>query len=308
MFITDQLTPIEMLSELLTLSDCSAIDTRRFRNLGHDKNLCPAFQSRIETMLRAYKAHRTDVHDIQGPRDEGVDVDLRYDLEGPHRAGLQIKSFKEIDDWKEGRDPSFMKSLKAQVLAAVHHLGCEDYFILVCTDEIHHKKQIRMICSELKQVAPVRIVLPHHALSLYERNDEQISVLVTQLLCKHDAVLEAAINEAAVMAPDLAFVQLALLCRACEGQVTISQEELGEVYEDWLDSSSSAATPNGIGDLLMDLDGNGFCLSTDGIDQLAIGDFSTSWLALYFDQKQRNPGLDVRRRLSLLLEITPTAY
>ena len=232
MFITNELTPAEMLSELLSLGGCEPADTHRFRGLGHDSDLCPSFRDRLGAMLTAYKAHRTDVQDVQGPRDEGVDVDLRYDFNGPHRAGLQIKSFQEIDDWAAKRKTGFVQTLKAQAATAVLGLGCDDYHILLCTDEIAHKKQIRTICSELKAMTNVRIVLPRHALALYEHSDEAVSVLVTQFLCEHDAVLDAAMTEAKQMAPDHAFVQLALLCRACEGQTTISQEDLLGIYDD----------------------------------------------------------------------------
>lgn len=57
-----------MLSELLSLKGVSAADTKRFEELRHDKHLCPGFRDRVETMLSAYKSHRTDVQDTQGMR------------------------------------------------------------------------------------------------------------------------------------------------------------------------------------------------------------------------------------------------
>lgn len=156
MFITNQLTPVEMLSELLHLPGRDKAETACFRKLGHDKHLCPAFRDRVEAMLAAYKAHRTDVQDVQGS--------------------------------------------------------------------------------------------------------------------------------------------------------AISQPELMEIYDEWLESSAAGGSGDGVGELIWSLDGGGFCYSVEGgDDRLAIGDFSTAWCALYFDQLQRYGG-DVRRRLSLLLGIAPPAF
>jgi hypothetical protein len=81
MFITNPLTPAQLLAELLSLRHRSKADTVSFRPLRHNSDLCPAFQEKVDEMLDAYMRHRTDVQDIQGPRDGGVDVLLRYEFE-----------------------------------------------------------------------------------------------------------------------------------------------------------------------------------------------------------------------------------
>ncbi len=123
MFITNQLTPAETLSELLNLKGYSKADTERFRKLRHNDHLCPGFRERVDGVLDAYKSHRTDVHDIQGPRDEGVDVLLTYAFDGEHRVGLQVKSFDEIEAWRTKRDKEFVQRLKAQHATGVHKLA-----------------------------------------------------------------------------------------------------------------------------------------------------------------------------------------
>lgn len=307
MFITNQLTPVEMLSELVNLKGLSLEDTKRFRTLKHDKHLCPGFRERTATMLDAYKSHRTDVHDTQGFRDEGIDVHLVYNHEGEHHAGLQIKSFDEIEAWATKRDPSFMLRLKAQYAAALSNVGADYYYIMLCTDEIAHKKQIRSICSEFKQFREARIVLPRQALAFFELDDEWIATFVTQALCEHDAVLEAARAEATRMDPDHAYMQLALLCMACEGEKSVSQERLLEIYEEWLElSPGGSPIDERLPELIWALNGGGFTYGTEGEDSLALEDFSTSWCALYFDQKQRRGG-DVQGRLAMLLSILPSS-
>jgi len=305
MFVTNELSPLEMLSELVSLNGVSSEDTKRFAELRHDKNLCPGFRDQIETMLGTYKSHRTDVQDTQGIRDDGVDVQLRYYQDGNHRVGLQIKSHKEIEDWKTKRDDHFVMRLKSQLSAAVANADVDFYFVLLCTDEIAHQKQIRFICSELKQFDNVRIVRPIQALTFFELDNSWISAFVTRKLCKSDPLLEAARTEACSMVGDHAFILLTLMCMASEGQRFVTQEQIFEIYDEWTELVASAASVHErLGDLLWQLDSNGLSVTTDGVDRLSIADFPTSWTALYFDQKHRLGG-DIRTRLVQLLEILP---
>ena len=152
MFITNHLTTAEILSELLDLRGYKKSDTEEFSSLRHDRDLCPAFRERVNAILEAYLSHSTSVHVTQGLRDDGVDVMLTYesDDDGLHKAGLQIKSYKEIDDWANKKTSSFIMNLKAQCAAAVQKVRVDDYYLLICADEVLHKKQNELICSELK--------------------------------------------------------------------------------------------------------------------------------------------------------------
>lgn len=305
MFITHELSPLEMLSELVSLEGVSTADTKRFEELRHDEHLCPGFRDRVEAMLGAYKSHRTDVQDIQGMRDDGVDVQLRYHQDGDHRIGLQVKSHKEIVGWKTKRDPDFVMRLKAQLATAVANVDVDYYYVLLCTDEIAHARQIRVICSELKQFDKVRIVRPRQALTFFELDDTWISTFVTQILCQSDPLLEAARNKASSMEGDHAFMLLTLMCMACEGERIVTDERLSDIYDEWTELSPTAAPADErLPALLWHLDGNGYNFSTVGEDGLTIADFPTSWTALYFDQKHRLGG-DLRTRLAMLLGIWP---
>ncbi|UWR48929.1 hypothetical protein [Phaeobacter inhibens] len=305
MFITHELSPLEMLSELVNLEGVSSADTKRFAELQHDKHLCPGFRDRVEAVLDAYKSHRNDVQDTQGMRDEGVDVQLRYHQDGDHRIGLQIKSHKEILDWKEKRDSNFVMRLKAQIAAAVANADIDYYYVLLCTDEVAHTRQIRFICSELKQFDKVRIVRPRQALTFFELDDTWISTFVAQILCKSDPLLDAARHQASSMEDDYAFLLLTLMCMACEGERVVTDERLSEIFDEGADLSPTAATANErLPEILWQLDGSGFNFSTADRDGLTIADFPTSWTALYFDQRHRH-GEDIRDRLAMLLGIWP---
>jgi hypothetical protein len=304
MFITDQLTPAETLSELVSLKGYSKADTERFRKLRHNDHLCPGFRERIAVMLEAYKSHRTDVHDIQGARDEGVDVLLRYTLDGEHRIGLQIKSFDEIEAWRTKRDREFVQRLKAQQATGVHNLRVEDYYLLLCTDEIEHKDQIRLICSELKQFAGLKIILPRQALAFYELADVEVQAHVTRLLCRDDSVLEAAVKSVRDMPPDRAFLTIALVCRAFEGQLRLSQKEVFDLYADWQGVDPKSG-PEGdrLANLVWELDGAGLTADGDGF-VIEIPQLSTALCAIYFDLKERRSG-DMVLGLAAMLGVTP---
>ena len=153
MFVTDALTPLEMMAELLRIDGCLTEDTAAFRTLRHNADLCPAFRDRVDTMLRTYMAYRADVRDTQGPRDEGVDVDIRFldQEDGTVHAALQIKSFDDIENWRTKKDKEFLTRLKAQIAAATQKLRLDAYWILLCTDAVAHAEQIRLISSELLQ-------------------------------------------------------------------------------------------------------------------------------------------------------------
>ena len=304
MFITDRLTPAEMLSELLGVKGYTRADTARFKALRHDRDLCPQFRERVSAMLDAYMSHRTDVHDTQGPRDEGVDVMLNYEDDGQHRLGLQIKSYSEIEEWAKRSNKNFVQTLKAQYASALQNVKVADYYILLCTDEMEHEKQIRTICSELKQYEHLKIVRPRQALAFYEMDDIEVRGFVTRLLCKHDSVLEAALNVMNGMPKDRAYLTLALICRAFDGDIFVSQGDLMKIHQDWLEvDPNSDLDGDRLADLAQELDGAGLTM-TDTDFTIDISALPVSLCAMYFDQKQRHGG-DLLEHLTALLGVTP---
>lgn len=72
--------------------------------------------------------------------------------------------------------------MKAQYTAAMQNLKVDDYYLLLCTDEIEHEQQIRLICSELKQFERLKIVLPRQALAFFDMHDFRVRAYVTRIL------------------------------------------------------------------------------------------------------------------------------
>src|SRR5437899_999471 len=67
----------EIIDRILRFGRTSSDSTERFRSLKHDKDLLPAFQRQIERVLESYGRLSPITYDIQGPRDQGLDIVIR---------------------------------------------------------------------------------------------------------------------------------------------------------------------------------------------------------------------------------------
>jgi len=84
-------------------------DTVAFRNLKHNRHLCPNLQRQLEAVVNSYTKFAPIVYDMQGPNDDGVDVLVRVTRDGQEdeAIGWQVKSFNDF------KKPDFYTTLKA---------------------------------------------------------------------------------------------------------------------------------------------------------------------------------------------------
>jgi hypothetical protein len=117
-------------------------------------------------------------------------------------------------------------------------------------------------------------------------------------------VLEAAVKAVDGMPPDRAFLTIALVCRAFEGQLRVSQEEMFELYAKWQEVDPKS-DPEGdrLADLVWELDGAGLSSEDDGF-VIEIRHLPTALCAIYFDLKVRRSG-DMGLGLAAMLGVTP---
>lgn len=304
MFITNGLTPNETLAELLLKSRSTISDTEWFKTKTHNADLCPMLEMIGMTILQSYKAYRASCLDIQGMRDNGVDVYLKYDTEdGATKIGIQVKSYTEIADWAAKKDKTFIKTLKSQYAEAKENLGLEHYFLIICTDAHEHREQIRTIASELKQFSNLTIVKPEQVLALMRMSSWELQAAVSRLLCEDDPVLNAA-RKNFDDEPSLAdYMTLYLLCRVYGGgNRAIAYGDFEDIVRAWSDLRGEEFDMQNAADALSDMIGGGYLRSIGESYQIVPEEFPDALCAIYFDLRARN-GLDSDDSLEYLVPL-----
>jgi len=306
MFITSRLSPAELVAHFFDLRGVTETETQAFRELRHNKDLCPRFRRNVDALLTSYSAYHADVHDIQSMSDEGVDVLLRCTMEGSSawRIGLQVKSYPEFEDWVAKRGSSMTEKLVAQHSRATHNAKVDDYYIVLCTDANEHRGQIRQIVSTFKNYASVRVIIPQKALAFYQMWEDLISIEVTRLLCADDLLLTAARDEMQRLEDAEAYLLIHLACSALAGD-EIGRDDISRMFSDWKELQENEDGKDR--DMLVNFI-NGFEEQNilDVIDEdysVRIQNLPASLCALYFDLKHRHEIRDMAEHLCSLLGV-----
>jgi len=63
-------------------------------------------------------------------------------------------------------------------------------------------------------------------------SDFEVRAFVTRILCKHDSVLGAALNSIEGMPKNRAYMTLALICRAFQGDMNVRQDDLMRMHQE----------------------------------------------------------------------------
>ena len=99
--------------DLMFLSRSPLSRTAEFRTQKHNQTLVPAFNSKLDEIISLFERYHKVSYDIQGIRDNGVDVLLKYEYDSEDVSiGIQIKSFDDLEDDR------WLNNLKAQVTDA----------------------------------------------------------------------------------------------------------------------------------------------------------------------------------------------
>lgn len=165
--------------------------TKQFVEMSHNKELLPKLCEKLELILDYFYKYREIVYDVQGVRDHGVDVVLRYDRDGESKKiGFQVKSFGDI------KAEGWQTKLKSQMFEAqtYHGHGMEDFYVPFCTDITQHRDKLRNANADLtannKFVChPISPPMTLHFLNLGEA---EIGAYIKRRLSKHDCVFTEA--------------------------------------------------------------------------------------------------------------------
>lgn len=159
--------------------------------MSHNKDLLPQLSEKLELILDYFYKYREIVYDVQGVRDHGVDLVLKYEKDDESRKiGFQVKSFNDIneDNWQT--------KLKAQMYEAetYHGHSMDDFYVLFCTDIQQHRDKLRNATADLTAnnkfvshpISPPKIL---HFLKLSEA---EIGAYIKRRLSEHDYVFTEA--------------------------------------------------------------------------------------------------------------------
>ena len=187
-------------------------ETAWFKKQRHNQHLCPRLELQIETILNLFDRYHRTVHDIQGLRDRGVDVMLKYapkeDAESDlfRFIGFQVKSYPEVGQ------PGWITKLKAQCWEASER-DLEDYYVLFCTDVVEHKKYLNDAYAELVAQKGVTIIAPELAYTFLQLQEHQLAAYIKSKLSRDDAVYRAAVDSLDELTPTQAAIVIELLAR-----------------------------------------------------------------------------------------------
>src|SRR6266496_3132901 len=179
----------EIVDRMLRFRRSRPESTRRFRRLEHDRDILPAFQRQLERVMESYGKLSPIAYDMQGIRDEGVDIGIRQQNDaGEYESliGFQIKSVRDL------LEKHYMQKLKGQHFDSSKIKNLQQYYIVLCVDEEGNKGRLRMIEAEFKDTARTKVIEPTYADFFLSLSQERIDAYIYRTLTAGDIVLKKA--------------------------------------------------------------------------------------------------------------------
>ncbi len=178
----------KIFNEIIYFREASSELTETFKDLKHNKHLCPVIERKLNVLLAAFERYKNKVHDIQGIHDKGTDVFIRQHTEiGFEFICIQIKSQDDLDQ------DGYLKDLKSQYFDSKNtYTEMVDYYIILCCDTSKrvYKDKVRNIAQVFSKEPPVHVVIPEFAISFYLMGSIQIDAIVKNLIGNEDIVVK----------------------------------------------------------------------------------------------------------------------
>lgn len=218
-----------IVGEVLFYERAPVGQTEVFQYFKHNANLCPTAERQLARALQSFEKNRAVAYDIQGLRDRGTDVVLRYN---PNPASdesvnryicLQIKSYHDME--RSG----LIKDLKAQYFdtKSEHGPALDHYYLLLATDRSAHTQKIRDIKAEFTNASNVTIADPSFCLTFFHLSTTEITRITDSFLHSSDPVRDQASDLMEGLTPSQACILL--LCiwqQSIAGAVSVSVNRL----------------------------------------------------------------------------------
>lgn len=190
--------------ELIMFHASDIKETRIFRSLKHNSDLCPKYAGKLAFILEAFQKYQTLVSDIQGPWDRGTDIVIKFPSEGnsTKHICIQIKSEGDL------KDSSYLKELKSQYSDSQRTYDeILDYYIFLCCDAEANTEKIRSIGGYFSKDKNVHVIQPEYALTFYRLGAIQIEALIKAYMGSDDKVF----NKSWQVVADLTPTEIALI-------------------------------------------------------------------------------------------------
>lgn len=201
---------IKTIDGLLRFDESPQSKTSMFMELKHNSDLCPNIESQINLILNSFEKYRNIAYDIQGFRDEGTDVVLRFGNEDNQKfIAFQIKSY---DDLQKG---NYLEKIKLQYHDSYHRAyrqKLEHYYLLLCTDINSHRNKIRQIKCEYQNYHNATVINPTYMATFYRLNELRINSYIETLVKEGDYIYKEALK----VINDLTPTEIALLLSIVE--------------------------------------------------------------------------------------------
>jgi len=135
--------------------------------------------------LSYFQRYRKIAYDIQGIKDEGSDVILRYYVsESRHFICFQIKSYTDL------RDSDYLRKIKAQYIDSQKTFDFVDYYLILATNEIEERKKLRLIKADLNPIPNLTIIDPSQFLFFWQLKIAQIGAIVKRFADEEDLLIQ----------------------------------------------------------------------------------------------------------------------
>lgn len=215
----------KLVFELLQYERISAEKTSSFKDMYHNKDLCPGFRNKFEDVFSALQKYRKVSRDTQGFRDNGTDVLVKDGgAEDKYCICIQIKSEKCLDD------EDYLRDLKAQYQDTLEYYGEEnivDYYIVLCCDAVANINKIRSINGYWAKNKKVHIIEPEYAMMFLRLSLLQVDAVVKRKLGKEDIVIKEALGILHRLTPtERAIILYMLYERFYNGKSSVGLKEL----------------------------------------------------------------------------------
>jgi hypothetical protein len=191
----------EIVSDLLQARRAEPSATAVFRDLKHDKDLCPKLRDQIDEIFSALEKYHTITYDIQGLKDKGTDVLLTEWVENVKEyVCFQVKAEGDL------AETDYLKTLKAQFFDTDNTFGSKlkHYYIVVCYSIVAEDKNgrlqldkkrnetVKMIIREFAGKDKVRVIEPTFAAWFLGLSTVQIDVIIRTRFGDDDVVFKEA--------------------------------------------------------------------------------------------------------------------